>query len=56
MKFEQIAGLIRHFLTFGAGYLTSHGVATESDATAAVSGVVAIIGIIWSWAAKKKAA
>lgn len=49
-----ILGVVRHVLTFGGGFLTSNGMATEDDISAAVGAVVVLVGVVWSIVQKKK--
>lgn len=48
MDIQYIAGVIRHFLTLGAGALVAHGFATQDMATQLVGGAMAALGIAWS--------
>lgn len=54
MNSDQILGLIRHSLTFGAGLLVARGVASESDANALVGALVGLIGAVWSCVEKRR--
>lgn len=56
MNWETIAGVIRHILTFGGGYVVAKGWADDATVQTAVAGVVAIGGVIWSALAKKQPA
>jgi len=56
MTGEQIAGIVRHVLTFGGGIAVGKGWIDEVTMTAVVGGVVTIVGAVWSWWAKKSAA
>jgi len=53
---QQIAGIVRHVLTFGAGFLVSSGVLDPTQVETIVGGLVAVVGVVWSIVAKKKAA
>lgn len=55
MTWEQIAGFVRHVLTFGGGFLVANGTLSDNDMQAAVAAFVALIGVAWSWWAKRKA-
>ena len=54
MNKESILGIIRHMLTFGGGFMTQNGMATDDQVTTAVSAAVTLIGVIWSILSKKK--
>ncbi len=49
MNKAAILGIIRHILTFGGGMGVSAGYLVESDLTGAVSAVLTLIGVVWSW-------
>lgn len=51
----QLAGLVRHFLTVGAGWLIGRGVLDDATGQQLVGAVMALIGVGWSWLAKKPA-
>ena len=56
MNFEMIAGLLRHGLTFGGGFVAQNGWASASDVELAVGAVMTLVGIVWSaWTKKAKA-
>ncbi len=55
MNQEQVLGIVRHVLTTVAGMAVAKGYADDSTATAIVGGVVALVGVVWSFLAKKKA-
>jgi hypothetical protein len=52
---EQLAGLIRHALTFAAGILVARGKLDAGSVETIVGGAMTLIGLAWSWVAKKKA-
>ena len=54
MNWETIAGVIRHVLTFGGGYVVAKGWADDATVQQGIAGIVAIGTVIWSAAAKKK--
>lgn len=56
MNIEVIKGVIRHILTAAGGALVAKGVVDPGAIEPIVGGVVALVGVIWSIAAKKKAA
>lgn len=49
---DKILGIIRHVLTFGGGYLVAKGYVDEASVQDIIGGVVAIVGAVWSIAAK----
>jgi hypothetical protein len=53
---EQVFGIIRHALTAVGGALVAKGVIDEAGLTEAVGALVALIGVVWSAIAKRKAA
>jgi hypothetical protein len=53
---DQFSGVVRHVLTIAAGVLIQRGVLDESSAEAIVGGVIAILGVAWSWRSKKPTA
>jgi hypothetical protein len=53
---DQVSGVVRHVLTIAAGVLIQRGVLDESSAEAIVGGVIAILGVVWSWRSKKPTA
>lgn len=55
LKWDVIAGVIRHILTVGAGYFVAIGVTDEATAMTIVAGAVAVIGVFWSIWAKQQA-
>jgi|TARA_R100001460_G_scaffold45508_2_gene82715 hypothetical protein len=54
MNKESILGIVRHFLTFGGGFMTQNGMASNDEVTTGVSAAVTLIGVIWSIMSKKK--
>ena len=54
MNWEMVSGLIRHLLTFGGGIMIAKGYTDEATSQTIVSGLVALIGAIWSVMAKKQ--
>ena len=54
MNTDTVLGIIRHMLTFGGGFMTQNGMATDDQVTTAVSAAVTLIGVIWSILSKKK--
>tara|TARA_R100000734_G_C3318744_1_gene113306 strand:+ start:244 stop:411 length:168 start_codon:yes stop_codon:yes gene_type:complete len=54
MNKESILGIVRHFLTFGGGFMTQNGLASQDDVTTGVSAAVTLIGVIWSILNKRK--
>jgi len=55
MNWEMIAGLVRHVLTFGGGYLVAKGLVDEQTMTAGVAGVLSLGALVWSIIQKRKA-
>lgn len=53
---DQLSGLIRHGLTAIGGFIVAKGLIEDSLIQDAIGAVMTIIGIVWSIAAKKKAA
>ena len=53
MNWEELAGLLRHLLTIGAGYVVGAGVLDQAEAEAAIGALMALAGIGWSLMAKK---
>lgn len=51
---EQVAGLVRHVLTFGGGYLVAQGWVDEATMMEVVGAAVTILGVVWSFVAKKE--
>ena len=49
---ETILGLIRHVLTFGAGFLVAQGYLTTAGSEQAVAAVVTLVTLVWSALAK----
>ena len=54
MNKESILGIVRHFLTFGGGFMTQNGMASNDEVTTGVSAAVTLLGVIWSILSKKK--
>lgn len=55
MTFEMVAGLIRHLLTFGGGYLVTKGYFDDATMQSVVGAAMTLIGAAWSIWAKPKA-
>lgn len=53
ISWDKVSGLIRHVLTFGGGWLVASGAMDEPTMTSAVAAVMTLLGIVWSWMAKK---
>ena len=56
MTTEQILGIVRHILTALGGVLVTKGVVDEGTMTTAVGAIATLVGVVWSFLAKKKAA
>jgi divalent metal cation (Fe/Co/Zn/Cd) transporter len=52
---DKIDGLVRHAITFGAGFLVSGGYITADSVAGIVTAIMTLATVIWSVAAKKKA-
>lgn len=55
-NWETISGVLRHILTFGGGYVVAKGYADDATVQTVVAGLVALGGVVWSAASKKKTA
>lgn len=55
MTWDVVGGFVRHVLTFGGGYLVTNGTLSDADMQAGVGALVTLIGLGWSWFAKRKA-
>ena len=53
-SFEQVAGLLRHLLTFGGGWMVANGWVDEQTMLEVVGAVLTIVGVVWSFMAKKE--
>lgn len=49
---ETILGIIRHALTFGAGYMVSKGYLDAASTETVVGAIMTLVGITWSALAK----
>lgn len=56
MAQEQVAGLVRHGLTFAGGLLIATGVISEGWVQELSGGIMTLFGAVWSFVAKTKAA
>lgn len=52
-KQEQVMGIVRHVLTAGGGYFAATGIVAQDEVTTIVSGLVGLVGLIWSVVAKR---
>jgi len=50
-----ILPIIRHFLTFGAGYLVSKGLVDSGSSEELIGAIMSITAVGWSIAEKRKA-
>lgn len=48
MNKTQVLGVIRHILTFGAGFLIAKGKLDASGAESIIGGLLAVVGGVWS--------
>lgn len=55
MNKTQILGLVRHLLTFGAGFLIAKGQLDDANAQNIIGAVIAVIGGVWSATSPEKA-
>ena len=55
IAWDKISGVIRHLLTFGAGYLVAKGIVDEATSVELVGAVMTVVGVIWSWRSKPAA-
>ncbi|HEU0310666.1 MAG TPA: hypothetical protein VFR36_05560 [Sphingomicrobium sp.] len=55
ISFDKVSGLIRHVLTFGAGYLVAKGLIDETMTAEVVGAAMTLIGLVWSWMSKPAA-
>jgi len=53
MNKEKIEGLVRHLLTFGGGFAVASEYITPDQLTDITAIGVAIVGVVWSFLAKK---
>lgn len=49
---EVLLGTLRHLLTWGGGFITSAGLASEDEIQAGVAALVTLVGLLWSVARK----
>ena len=54
MSKEAILGIVRHILTFGGGFMTQAGLASDDQITTGVSAIVTLVGLGWAVLNKKK--
>ena len=52
MSKEKLLGIVRHVLTFGGGFLMAKGLVDEATLNVIVTGVIALVGAVWSWKVK----
>ncbi len=55
MSKEMVAGLIRHLLTFGGGWMVAKGFFDEATMNEVVGAVITILGAAWSVYQKRQA-
>ncbi len=53
ISYEKVYGLLRHLLTTSSGVLVADGVASSSTPETVLGGLVALLGVVWSWSSKK---
>ena len=56
MTGEQIQGLVRHLLTTLGGFAVAAGHIDNETMLAAAGAVATIVGVVWSFMAKRKSA
>jgi hypothetical protein len=56
INWDMIAGLFRHLLTFGGGWMVAKGFFDEATMNELVAGLMTVIGIVWSVVQKRRAA
>jgi hypothetical protein len=56
MNIDVILGIVRHLLTTFGGVLVTKGITDATHLEAAVGGIIAIIGVVWSVVKNKKTA
>jgi hypothetical protein len=55
IEWDKVTGVLRHLLTFGAGYLVAQGIVDEATSIELVGAAMTVIGVVWSWRAKSYA-
>lgn len=53
MTKEQVLGIVRHVLTFGSGFVIAKGWVDESVAGEAITALVGLTGVLWSFFSKR---
>jgi len=48
MNKQQVLGIVRHVLTFGAGFLIAKGKLEPGAAESLIGGLLTVIGGVWS--------
>ncbi len=54
MTMDSVLGLVRHVLTFGAGYLVANNFIDDAAAQQAIAGLMALVAVVWSTIEKRK--
>jgi hypothetical protein len=54
MNKDTVLGIVRHVLTFGAGFLVSAGYTDDATAQQIAGGLLGLIGVIWSVVSKQQ--
>lgn len=54
LSWTKIAGLFRHLLTFGGGFLVASGTFDQATLDTAIPAIMTLIGIVWSMFAPEK--
>lgn len=55
MSKEMILGVVRHVLTGAGVYITARGMADQTIVNEAIGGIMTLVSVVWSIAAKKAA-
>ncbi len=45
-------GILRHLLTFVAGWMVTKGITDAATANIIIGGIIAAVGVFWSWHSK----
>lgn len=53
MSREQVLGIVRHVLTFGSGFVIANGWVDESLAAEAITALMGVAGVVWSYLNKR---
>jgi hypothetical protein len=56
MTQEQVLGMLRHILTVAGGALVTRGYIDDAQLIEAIGIATSLVGFVWSYLAKRKAA